>query len=96
MRNVFWNFIFCVDFGGCIALALYALARWPGMFQTLGKLFYVLACSVTLVLIVGFIFARLKEWRWRGDTGRPARGYMYGTSSEYSWYHDQIRRQRRR
>jgi len=83
MANIFRNLIAILAIGGALAMLILA---WP----FIENLFYIGLCALPLVLGVGFAYARLTEWRWRGDTGRPARGYSYGNSEEYRAYHDRL------
>ena len=50
-KNIFWNLVFLLDFGGVIALALYALARWLWLIHRLDVLLTVGGCLVVLVLV---------------------------------------------
>jgi hypothetical protein len=78
--NIFWNLVFLFDFGGIIALVLYALARWPKLVKQLDTLIFLGAFLLLLVLLAGAIVAHAFS---------PRRGvYIHGMHYEDIWRDD--------
>jgi len=80
IENIFWNLVFLADVGGCIALGLYALARWPVLIQRADTILTLAGCSILLVLLAGFVAAHVFEVR-RG-------AWIHGVHYEDVWRDD--------